>query len=668
MKNLTLYRIFAILFVAISFSSCVKDGDFVIPTAGEDKQYTNLKSLKEITDLYTGGVLDFNEYTTTSGETEINTYGYVISNDRAGNFYKTLIIQDKIENPTVGLEIRIDATNLNAMYNVGRKVYIKLNGLALSKYFTTFQIGVKNAAGTGTDRIKDTDFVNYIDRSSEIAELVPTNLTINEITDNHINTLVKIDNLQSKQKGLTYADPNSTFSVNRDFTSCATFESIIMRTSGFSDFKALPIPDKKGSITAILNKFSSDYQLFIRDPKDVDFTQEYGCFNNPTSKSLADIKALFTGSETTITESFKIKVVITSDLAKKNISNRNAFAQDGTAAIALRFSEAYNLNIGDEVEISVGGLKLSEYNGLLQLNLSNSNITNKTTGTLPAPEVITLTQALTGNYESKLVTIEGVQFKDIAKTYSGSNLLTSDCTDELTTYVRTDAAFATTNVSDKKGSFTGIMSDFNGPQIYLRDASDVNFTEAYACGNTGGGTGTGDDLFFSEYVEGSSNNKYVEIYNGTGAAVDLSKYQVWGSSNGGGWKAARQLDLTGTLAAGEVYVISTNQAVAEIQNEADLKLPYESPVHHNGDDAIALAKNNGSGTYEIIDIIGDPDNDPGSGWEVAGVANATKDHTLIRKASVTKGSTNWAASAGTDTSNSEWEVKTKDDFSSVGKK
>ena len=109
------------------------------------------------------------------------------------------------------------------MYNVGRKVYIKLNGLALSKYFTTFQIGVKNAAGTGTDRIKDTDFVNYIDRSSEIAELVPTNLTINEITDNHINTLVKIDNLQSEQKGLTYADANSTFSVNRNFTSCATF-------------------------------------------------------------------------------------------------------------------------------------------------------------------------------------------------------------------------------------------------------------------------------------------------------------------------------------------------------------------------------------------------------------------------------------------------------------
>ncbi|KAB1160710.1 hypothetical protein F7018_02205 [Tenacibaculum aiptasiae] len=664
MKNLTLYRIFAILFVAISFSSCVKDGDFVIPSAGEDKQYTNLKSLKEITDLYTGGVLDFDEYIKTSGDTEINTYGYVISNDRAGNFYKTLIIQDEIVNPTVGLEVRIDATNLNAMYNVGRKVYIKLNGLSLSKYFTTFQIGVKNAAGTGTDRIKDTDYINHIDRSSEIAELIPTNLKIGEITDNHINTLVKIDDLQSEQKGLTYADPNSTFSVNRTFKSCATFESIIMRTSGFSDFKSLPIPDKKGSVTAVLNKFSSDYQLFIRDTKDVDFTQEYGCFNNPTLKTLADVKALFTGSETTITESYKIKVVITSDLAKSNISNRNAFAQDASAAIALRFSEAYNLNIGDEVEIAVGGLKLSEYNGLLQLNLSNSDIISKTAGTLPTPEVITFAQALTGDYESKLVTIEGVQFKDITKTYSGSNLLTSDCTNELTTYVRSDATFATTNVSDKKGAITGIMSDFNGPQIYIRDASDVNFTEAYACGSTGGGTGP-VDLFFSEYAEGSSNNKYLEIYNPSTETVDLTKYAFPSVSNApstvGQHEFWNEFSPGATIAPGGVYIIAHPSANAAILAKANQTHTYLS----NGDDGYALVYGSES-SYTVLDWLGDFNGDPGSGWEVAGVANATKDHTLVRKSSVMKGNTSWSASAGTDAANSEWEVKAQDDFSSLG--
>lgn len=665
MKNLTLYKIFAILFVAISFSSCVKDGDFVIPTAGEDKEYKNLVPLSDIVALYKGSNIDFNDYIKDNNLEDINTYGYVISDDREGNFYKKLIIQDKAENPTVGVEVRVDATNLSAVYNVGRKVYIKLKGLAFGKFFSSYQIGASNSGKV--DRIELSEYRNHIERSSEIAEIVPKTLTIGELSQNLINTLVKIDDLQSEVKGLQYASPETNSYITRTLASCKTFEKIELSNSKFVNFKQHSIPDFKGSVTAVLSEFSSKYQLIMRDTEDVNFTQEYGCFNNPTLKSLADIKALFTGNETTITESYKIKVVITSDLAKGNISNRNAFAQDGATAIALRFSEAYNLNIGDEVEISVGGTKLSEYNGLLQLNLSNSNIISKAAGTLPTPEVITFTQALTGNYESKLVTIEGVQFKDITKTYSGSNTLTSDCTNTLTTFVRTDAAFATTNVSDKKGSVTGIMSDFNGPQIYLRDASDVNFTEAYACTSTGGAP-KANDLFISEYVEGSSNNKYIEIYNGTGAAVDLSKYQVWGSSNGGGWKAARQLQLSGTLATGDVYVISTNQAVAAIQDEADLKLPYESPVHHNGDDAIGLAKDNGSGTYELIDVIGTPDSDPGSGWEVAGVSNATKDRTLIRKISIIEGNTSWSASAGTDTANSEWEVKNKDDFSSVGKR
>ncbi|MGB1042412.1 MAG: DUF5689 domain-containing protein [Tenacibaculum sp.] len=667
MKKINLYKIFAILFIAIS-TACVDNNDFDLPTIVEqDKEYTNLMSLSEITALYNGSVVDFNDYIAQNNLEDINTYGYVISDDNEGNFYKTLTIQDKLENPTVGLKIQIDATNINAIYNVGRKVYIKLKGLGLNKSFEEFEIGAVN--GNDVDRIEESEYRKHIERSFELATIIPTELTIGELRDNHINTLVKINNIQSETKGLTYADPNTTFSQNRYFNTCDTFETIIMRTSGFSTFKSYSIPDNKGSITAILGKYRSDYQLYIRDTNDVDLTEEYGCFNNPTAASLASVKDLFTpgGNEVVIADNLKIKVVVTSDLASNNISNRNAFAQEGTTGIALRFSEAYDLNLGDEIEISVGGTKLSEYNGLLQLNLSTSNIISKTAGTLPSPEVITMAQALSGDYESRLVTIEGLQFKDITKMYSGSLSLTSDCNDELKSYFRSDATFSANQVSDKKGALTGIMTDFNGAQIYLRNEADVNFTEDYTtCGGGGGGTTGGADLYISEYVEGSSNNKYIEIYNGTGAAVDLSKYQVWGSSNGGGWKAARQLQLTGTLADGGFFIISTDAAVDAIQNVADMKLPYESPVHYNGDDAVALAKDDGSGNYVEIDVIGTPDSDPGSAWDVAGVANATKDRTLIRKSSVTQGNTDWAASAGTDAASSEWEVKDKDDFSSIG--
>ena len=64
-------------------------------------------------------------------------------------------------------------------------------------------------------------------------------------------------------------------------------------------------------------------------------------------------------------------------LSKKNITNKEAFAQDETAGISLFFSDAHNLNLGDAIEIAVGGLNLTKNNGLLQLNLASSNIINK---------------------------------------------------------------------------------------------------------------------------------------------------------------------------------------------------------------------------------------------------------------------------------------------------
>ena len=170
-------------------------------------------------------------------------------------------------------------------------------------------------------------------------------------------------------------------------------------------------------------------------------------------------------------------------------------------------------------------------------------------------------------------------------------------------------------------------------------------------------------LFFSEYIEGAvGSNKAVEIYNGTGADVDLSAYSVQGTNNGTTWgdNGERDVALSGTLLAGDVYVIAADEADAAILAVADLALPYESPVHHNGDDGIALLKNG-----HIIDMIGVDGVDPGAGWAVAGVADATKDHTLIRKASVTSGN-HWNSSAGTNAEDSEWIVMESEFFGSLG--
>ncbi|MDY0198233.1 MAG: DUF5018 domain-containing protein, partial [Tenuifilaceae bacterium] len=169
------------------------------------------------------------------------------------------------------------------------------------------------------------------------------------------------------------------------------------------------------------------------------------------------------------------------------------------------------------------------------------------------------------------------------------------------------------------------------------------------------------DLFFSEYIEGSSNNKALEIYNPTSAPIDLSVYEVRQFSNGSS-VFNNSLVLTGTLAVGDVYVIANASAVGEILDVADVT---SNVTFYNGNDAIGLYKNG-----VLIDIIGtnalDAPLSTFPSFDVAGVTAAALDHTLVRKASVIAGNTNWAASAGTNADDSEWVVHPKDEFSFLG--
>ena len=167
--------------------------------------------------------------------------------------------------------------------------------------------------------------------------------------------------------------------------------------------------------------------------------------------------------------------------------------------------------------------------------------------------------------------------------------------------------------------------------------------------------GQTSDLIISEYAEGSGNNKYIEIYNGTGANVDLSDYELWRISNGGSWPEST-ISLTGTLANGDVYIIAPSSTSpspdATILAAADL---LNNIANFNGDDAIGLAKDI-AGSFSLIDVIGTSGPDPGTGWNVAGVTNATANRTLVRKANVCDPNTNWISSAGTNTADSEWIV------------
>lgn len=156
-------------------------------------------------------------------------------------------------------------------------------------------------------------------------------------------------------------------------------------------------------------------------------------------------------------------------------------------------------------------------------------------------------------------------------------------------------------------------------------------------------------LFISEYGE-SGSGKYVEIYNPTASAIDLSNYEIWRIFNAGTWPEST-FSLSGTLASGDVYTIVTG---SNAPSGADLS---NGVVGYNGNDAVGLAWNGGSGTtFNLIDAVGEESASNPADWDVAGVTGAGSDNSLIRKATVQGPNDDWTSSAGTNATNSEWTV------------
>ena len=191
-----------------------------------------------------------------------------------------------------------------------------------------------------------------------------------------------------------------------------------------------------------------------------------------------------------------------------------------------------------------------------------------------------------------------------------------------------------------------IASDY---KIKISDASDgTPFDESDDFFSVTGSQ-TYSDLLISEYIEGSSNNKYLEIYNGTEGDIDLSSYSVKIYANGN-TAPTSTISLSGTLASGDVFVIANSSATAW-SGTPDLS---SGSLNFNGDDAVALE--GASGNVDVIGQIGVQ-----QVWGSGDVT--TQNHTLRRKTSVTEGD-----SDGSDAFDPtiEWEGYAQDNVDDLG--
>lgn len=188
-----------------------------------------------------------------------------------------------------------------------------------------------------------------------------------------------------------------------------------------------------------------------------------------------------------------------------------------------------------------------------------------------------------------------------------------------------------------------------------------------------------NELFISEYVEGTGNNKALEIFNPTNSPISLTGYSLKRFSNGASTSTAGGvLNLSGTIAAHDVFVIVNGQTTTSgsspacspaLQAMADqLDGVYPAPTYMNGNDAIVLYKN--TSIIDILGMTGDAAMVSAYGWSDAfpydGSAGAiwTENHTLRRKATVMMGVTTNPSPEFIVTT--QWDSSAVNDWSGLG--
>lgn len=290
MKTNKIITLILALVVGISFNSCVEDGDYTVPQGlGLEENSEVEKIIAQLNDQ--NGTLDPISIKNLKGlaiageATEITSdlvvKGYVTSSDRTGNFFKEIFIQNSAEDPEAAIKIVLNLNDTYNKYNLGREVYIKLNGLFIGE--TRVGDGVITIGGIATGDVIDDVSIKQISenifRSSVTKTLVPKTMKLSEVSEDNIGMYIKIENAQFLRdiKDLTFGDPDEQFDTQRRLESCSEDGAgISLETSSFSTFKFSPLPSKSFSINSVVSKTfnGSDLILVLNDKNEITETGE----------------------------------------------------------------------------------------------------------------------------------------------------------------------------------------------------------------------------------------------------------------------------------------------------------------------------------------------------------------------------------------------------------
>ena len=293
------------LITILVFTACVET-EFEVP------DLTETESIPSGTEVSIASVLNnlaqSSEPVISYRDTDTYITGYVISSDVAGNFFRELIIQDAPENPTAGITLQLNQNALYSIYEPGRKVYVKLYGLAVAEENGVVQLGIRD--GNGITEIPASLIPKTLFRSTEMAELIPLSVSITDISANLENLYISLEDAQFNRREVLDESPktfageaNDEFDGIRLLETCDPRGTILVSTSTFAKFKSVNLPEGRGSISGILSRdFYDDFYILRIN------TVESFSFSNPNRCDPAELQcglAETEGSTMIFTDNFQ---------------------------------------------------------------------------------------------------------------------------------------------------------------------------------------------------------------------------------------------------------------------------------------------------------------------------------------------------------------------------
>lgn len=570
MKKYTSFLKFLfVMLVALVITGCVHDDKYGDPNLNgyQCQDLTATLTIAQVKALHGTTAYMFPSNSTAVME------GFVSSSDETGNIYKTIYIQDSPTNPTQGFTISVDAVSTYTKFPQGSKIYIKLNDLALGTYGGLIQLGVRDAEAisTGVDavsRIPESAVSAHIFRSCTIREkIVPKVLTLAQMSSNTdlLGALIQLDNVEFTNRALCSNFAPDGVTVDRQIgqgwnsTSNQYLNTAVVRNSGFASFANQFLPAGNGKFVGIFSRFNSTYQMYINRVTDLDmktFPRLDLLTSNPcnldltslTTKTVAEVKQLYSGTLTQISGNFVLKGKVTANDESDNLF-KYIYVEDATGGIRVNINKTdlyqdARFMVGKEIYIKLNSLYVGNVSGDIQLGQPFSGNVGQIAeadvykfffdSNLPKTAVIpterTITQLTAGDV-GRWIKIKDLEFinADLEKPYAetgtqapaATNRTLKDCNGNTIT-LRTNkfASFAGTEIDGGKGDVYAILSIFNGTyQLWIPKQIHADLDNARCDGTVPPAT------IFNESFSGSLMDNWT--------AVSVTGTQVWNIQNFG---------------------------------------------------------------------------------------------------------------------------------------